>query len=129
MHTPCTINMCTHTTECRFVSQFSLTDHVYIFPSTHIHIPLSLFHSGACVDIFAPGSYVTSVGLQSASASATMSGTSMAAPHVTGEQAEQGGVNKQNFIQTHIDSIGDRIVVLPPLVLNTEHSEYKVSTK
>ncbi|NOT47740.1 MAG: S8 family serine peptidase [Acidobacteria bacterium] len=42
---------------------------------------------GSCVDIFAPGTSITSLGTASDSATTVLSGTSMAAPHVTGAAA------------------------------------------
>jgi subtilisin family serine protease len=49
---------------------------------------------GSCVDVFAPGVNIVSASYQSDTGSATLSGTSMSSPHVTGAVARYVAVNQ-----------------------------------
>lgn len=52
--------------------------------TTNLDARASFSNYGTCVDIFAPGNGITSAWIGGASAISTISGTSMAAPHVAG---------------------------------------------
>ena len=60
---------------------------ITVAASTSSDYKASYSNYGACVDIFAPGSSIVSAGTGSASATRTLSGTSMASPHVAGAAA------------------------------------------
>jgi subtilisin family serine protease len=57
---------------------------VTIGATTSTDARASFSNTGSCVDLYAPGSSITSVWHTSTTAQATLSGTSMAAPHVAG---------------------------------------------
>ncbi|HYD55216.1 MAG TPA: S8 family serine peptidase [Gemmatimonadaceae bacterium] len=60
---------------------------ITIGATTQTDAKTSWSNYGACVDFFAPGYQITSAGITSNTATATMSGTSMASPHVAGVAA------------------------------------------
>jgi len=67
------------------------TDQTALTPPTDIRSYFSSF--GPCVDVFAPGSDITGAWIGGPDASRTISGTSMASPHVCGVAALLYGAN------------------------------------
>jgi aqualysin 1 len=64
-----------------------VTEAVTIGATTSTDARASYSNYGSCLDVFAPGSGITSAWYTSATATNTISGTSMATPHVTGVAA------------------------------------------
>ncbi len=76
---------------CRF-SPASAPDALTVGATTSIDTRAKYSNFGTCLDIFAPGSSIKSSWIGSTSALRTISGTSMASPHVAGVVALQLGI-------------------------------------
>jgi len=68
-------------------------DAITVGSTTNTDAMSSFSNFGACVDIFAPGSDITSADYSNNSGSTVLSGTSMASPHVAGAAALVLGLN------------------------------------
>jgi len=62
----------------------------------------SFSNFGTCVDIFAPGTSITSAWIGSNTATQTISGTSMASPHVAGVAAIQASINPSRLPSAYL---------------------------
>ena len=71
---------------CRY-SPARVPTAITVGATTNTDARASYSNFGTCLDVFAPGSNITSAWIGSNSASNTISGTSMATPHVTGVAA------------------------------------------
>ena len=71
---------------CRF-SPARTAEAITVGATTSTDARASYSNKGSCLDLFAPGSSITSAWITSNSATNTISGTSMATPHVTGVAA------------------------------------------
>jgi len=69
------------------VSPARATSAITVGSTTRTDARSSFSNFGSCLDLFAPGSDITSTWIGSASATNTISGTSMATPHVAGAVA------------------------------------------
>lgn len=83
------------------VSPARVTEAITVGASTRADLRADFSNIGGCLDLFAPGVGITSTYHSSPTATRTFSGTSMAAPHVTGVAAR--------YLQTHSGAAPSRV--------------------
>ena len=100
-------------------------------------VAMPFSNSGACVDLFAPGSEITSAGYACTSCEMVQSGTSMSAPHVLGASAillqEDSDLTaaevKQKLIEQSTKGIVDLSRLPQALAKNTPNRLLYINTK
>ncbi len=98
-------------------SPSSATSALTVAATTSSDVRASFSNWGTCVDLFAPGSSITSAGISSTTATATMSGTSMASPHVAGVAAlylQQNPTSTPATTAAAINNAATRSTILDP---------------
>jgi len=90
---------------------------IAVSATTNTDARASYSNFGTCVDIFAPGSDITSAWIQSDTATRTISGTSMSCPHVAGAAAavwsSQPSMSNDDVKQHLLDNATPNVVTNP----------------
>ncbi|MDF1501893.1 S8 family serine peptidase, partial [Roseisolibacter sp. H3M3-2] len=93
------------------VSPSRLGTAITVGASTETDAMASFSNYGSCVDLLAPGTYITSAYVGSTTATAAMQGTSMATPHVAGAAALYLAANRSaSPAAVHSALVGNSVV-------------------